>query len=193
MKKYLFAIAIFLIFQTSQAQSFNYEMLGTDSVEFYMKLDSAVKATPDFGFTMADTGLLLMQIFMPETIAALTEIFEDYENYDPYENISAHLEGGWEVASISANDEYYLIKPHRGDKYWIKQLNKSFKDQYYKSSLILYKIDCTEGMLGIVQATKYDSNGKVEYSSPTRDDIIVNMSYAEPETIGEALLDAACK
>ena len=104
MKKYLFAVTILLVGLNSQAQAFNFEMLGTDSVEFYVKLDSAIKATPDFGFTLVDTALLAMQIFQPETLAKLTELFSD-----SYEKMSNHMEGGWVVVGMDDSEKLPLI------------------------------------------------------------------------------------
>jgi hypothetical protein len=193
MRSYIFAIAIFIFSTSARAQFFNYETHAIDSAKLFMKFDSAVKANPDFGYTSIDSTLLFMQILSPEDWVKIMEKFGlDMEDYDPYSHISSHLEGGWEVAALSTEEEYYLIKHFRGDKYWVKQLSKSSKNDYYKSSLILYKIDCREGKLGVVQTTEYNVNGSVEYSSSTRDDIIVSMSYATPDTIGEALLETAC-
>lgn len=194
MKSCLLVITTLGFILTSKAQSFNYEMLGTDSVEFLVKIDSAIKATPDFGYTFVDTAVLAMEIFKPETLAKLTEEIQDaLDNYDPYNHISIHLEGGWEVAASSDEDDYYLIKPFRGDKFWVKQLSKTYNDVYYKSSLILFKIDCKEGMLGEVQATEYDANGTIIHNSPTKKDLIIRMSYAIPDSVGEALIEIACQ
>lgn len=186
MKKLSLLIILLAVCHFSQAQALNFEELGVDSTKFIAKFDSAVKAAPDFGYTVIDTLLIMMSLLSPEELA-------NYVGYDPYENISAHLEGGWEVAATSDNDEYYLIKPLRGDKYWVKQLTKTYKDEYYKSSLTLFKIDCKEGMLGIIQATEYEANGTVKYSSPTWEDYLVSMSYATPDTVGEALVESVCK
>ncbi len=194
MKKYLLAIVILTISHILQAQAVNFEELGIDSTKYMAKLDSAIKVTPDFGYTVFDSAALMMKLLSPEDMARLMDaVNEELAKYDPYEHISAHLEGGWEVAANSDTDEYYLIKPLRGDKYWVKQLTKTSNDEYYKSSLTLYKIDCKEGMLGVVQTTEYDAKGIVTYSSPTRDDILVSMSYATPDTVGEALVESACK
>mgnify|MGYP003390350761 FL=1 len=157
------------------------------------KLDSAVKVTPDFGYTVMDSAALMMKLLSPEDMAKLVDALqEEFEKYDQYEDISAHLEGGWEVAG-NTDDEYYLIKSHRGDKYWIKKLTKGISNEYYKSSLLLLKIDCTEGMWGIVQGTEYDAKGVVTSSIPAMEDFLVNMSYATPDTIGEAIVESACK
>lgn len=194
MKNFLLIIILFVFSQISQAQAFNLEELGIDSIKLMARFDSAVKVTPEFGFTATDTAFLMLKLLSPEDMAKMMEaIKKEIEKYDPYEHISAHLEGGWEVAANSDNDEYYLIKPLRGDKYWVKQLTKTYKDEYYKSSLTLYKIDCKEGMLGIVQATEYEANGTVKYSSPTWEDYLVSMSYATPDTVGEALVESVCK
>ena len=193
MKKYLLAIAIYTVGQISQAQSFNFTELGIDSSEYMAKFDSAVKVTPDFGYTVIDSAALMMKLLSPEDMAKLVDALkEEFEKYDPYEHISAHLEGGWKVAG-NTDDEYYLIKSHRGDKYWIKKLTKGISNEYYKSSLLLLKIDCTEGMWGIVQGTEYDAKGVVTSSIPAMEDFLVNMSYAAPDTVGEAFVESACK
>lgn len=194
MKKHFFVLLIIVVSANSQAQSSFYDQLSIDSTELMSKLDSAIKANPDFGYTSIDTALIMLQILSPEDLLKVLEGASGMiEKYNANEEISEHLEGGWKVAATSANKEYYLMKPLRGDKFWVKQLSKSNKGAYYKASLTLYKIDCKEGMLGIVQTTEYEINGDVAYSSPTRDDIIVSMSYAAPDTIGEALVESACK
>ena len=72
-------------------------------------------------------------------------------------------------------------------------MTKGISNEYYKSSLLLLKIDCTEGMWGIVQGTEYDAKGVVTSSIPAMEDFLVNMSYATPDTIGEAIVESACK
>jgi len=192
MKKFLFLIAL-AVSQILQAQSLNFKELGIDSSKYMAKLDSAIKVTPEFGYTVMDSAALMMKLLSPEDMSKLVDVLkEEFEKYDPYEHISTHLEGGWEVAG-NTDDEYYLIKSHRGDKYWIKKLTKGISNEYYKSSLLLLKIDCTEGMWGIVQGTEYDAKGVVTNSIPAMEDFLVNMSYAAPDTVGEAFVESACK
>ena len=47
--------------------------------------------------------------------------------------------------------------------------------------------------MGVVQSTDYDQKGAVTNSSSAIDDIIVSMDYAVPDTVGEALVETACK
>jgi len=81
---------------------------------------------------------------------------------------------------------------------WIKTVSKNIG--YYTAKgkkvtegnkLVLYKVDCSNRKLGILQIAVYDVNGKI-LDSTKFEDYNVEMDYVIPDTVGEIYLDTYC-
>lgn len=107
----------------------------------------------------------------------------------------------WEYILESENGTYYY-KPNNNRTAWIKVVSE--KTQYYPKEtypkaktidgyvIILWKFDCDDQKMGIVKSTTYSKDGK-SLDSNSQDEILVDMDYVNPDSIGEALLYTFCK
>lgn len=107
----------------------------------------------------------------------------------------------WEFILESENDTYYY-KPNNNRTAWVKVVSEKTKyypkETYPKAKIIdgyvmaLWKFDCDEQKMGIVKSTTYSKDGK-SLDSFSENEILVDMDYVNPDSIGEALLNTFCR
>lgn len=97
----------------------------------------------------------------------------------------------WEEI-LMGNDSKYYYKPNTDKTGWIKEV--SDKTAYYSTNkaqskkiidgykIILYKFDCSEKQIGILQMTTYSKSGKVLKTTKINE-YLVEMDYVIPESI----------
>lgn len=106
----------------------------------------------------------------------------------------------WEEI-LKGNDNKYYYKPNTDTTAWIKET--SDKMAYYPTNsknkkiidgykIVLYKFDCSEKQIGILQMTVYSKSGKV-VSSAKISELFVEMNYVIPDSIGEGMLNLFCE
>lgn len=82
---------------------------------------------------------------------------------------------------------------------WIKKVSKNIEFQTNVKTkknidgyeLILFKVDCNNRKIGLIQIAVYDKNGKL-LSSTKLQDYDVEMDYVIPDSVGETYLDTYC-
>tara|TARA_R110000850_G_scaffold245318_1_gene370200 strand:+ start:329 stop:712 length:384 start_codon:yes stop_codon:yes gene_type:complete len=106
----------------------------------------------------------------------------------------------WEQI-LQTEQEEYFYKPNTQNTAWIKIVSEqtefiSEKTQKKKIidgyKMILWKFDCNGKKIGVIQAIIYSTDGK-SINSFKQNEILVEMDYVVPETIGEKLLDIFCE
>ena len=107
----------------------------------------------------------------------------------------------WEFILESEAGTYYY-KPNNDRTAWIKVVSENTKyypkETYPKAktidgyTMILWKFDCDEQKMGIVKSTTYSKDG-ISINSYSHDEILVEMDYVNPDSIGEALLTTFCR
>ena len=106
----------------------------------------------------------------------------------------------WEQILQTEQGEYFY-KPNTRNTAWIK--NVAEKTEYLSEKtkkneiidgykMILWKFDCREKKLGVIQAIVYTKDGK-SLDSFKQNEVLVEMDYVVPETIGEKLLYIFCE
>ncbi|SCZ00051.1 surface-adhesin E family protein [Flavobacterium caeni] len=106
----------------------------------------------------------------------------------------------WKMLFESEMGTYYY-KPNTDETAWVKIVSN--KTEYYPSKTstqtktvdghktILWKFNCRSRKLGIIKSTTYSKNGKV-LESFSENEILVEMDYVNPDSIGEELLNYFC-
>jgi hypothetical protein len=107
----------------------------------------------------------------------------------------------WEFILESENGTYYY-KPNNNRTAWVKVVSEKTKyypkETYPKAKIIdgyvmaLWKFDCEEQKMGIVKSTTYSKDGK-SLDSFSDDEILVDMDYVNPDSVGEAILNTFCR
>ena len=106
----------------------------------------------------------------------------------------------WEKI-LQTEQEEYLYKPNTRNTAWIKIISEKIEyvsEETQKEEIIdgykmiLWKFDCSGKKIGIIQAIVYSKEGK-SLSSFSQNEILVEMNYVVPETIGEKLLYIFCE
>lgn len=106
----------------------------------------------------------------------------------------------WEPLFDSEKGSYYY-KANTDDTAWTKLVFE--KIEYYSSKtrkseivdgykMTLWKFDCEKKKLGIIQAIVYSKDGK-SLDSFSQNEVLVEMNYVIPESIGERLLWSFCE
>ncbi|MFM9945087.1 MAG: surface-adhesin E family protein [Bacteroidia bacterium] len=107
----------------------------------------------------------------------------------------------WKFLSEEKNGIYYY-RPNTDETAWIKIV--SDKMEYYpkKTSqklatvdgykILLYKFDCKSKKIGVIQATVYSKEGEV-LDTYSENELLVEMNYVNPDSIGEYLLKTFCE
>ena len=106
----------------------------------------------------------------------------------------------WKFLLTTGESEYFY-RPNNSETAWFKIV--SAKTEYYDKSLrklktvdghkiLLCKFDCENKKMGLIKFTTYNKEGKViEYDS--KNEVLVNMDYVNPDSVGEAMLYEFCK
>jgi hypothetical protein len=114
------------------------------------------------------------------------------------ENLTAQE---WQYIATSSDGTEYYFKPNSSKTGWIKQV--SAKTDYFPKELkgqkktingyniCLWKFDCDEKQIGLIQKNTYSSNGEVVDSIIIKD-YNIEMLYVVPDSTGERLLKAFC-
>lgn len=108
----------------------------------------------------------------------------------------------WKLVTEVKNGSYYY-KPNTNETAWIKII--SDKTEYYPTEspegvkktvdgyqLVLWKFDCISKKLGLIQTSVYSKDGTLLNKSK-QNDVLVEMEYVIPETLGEEILKAICQ
>ena len=113
----------------------------------------------------------------------------------PFANIYSQQ---WEIMNIRDSDNTeYSYKSKSSNTAWVKTVQdkieyfKNGKSAYTKGhEIVLYKFDCEEKKMGIMQVTVYDTNNNpleiVDLGENRK------MQYVIPDSIGESLLLHFC-
>lgn len=95
-------------------------------------------------------------------------------------------------------DEKTFMALNTNNTIWIKKVSKNieFHTQQGKKNidgyeLMLFKVDCDNRKLGLIQIVVYDKKGKTVNSTKLKD-YEVDMDYVIPDSVGETYLDTYC-
>jgi|SRR5690606_14764868 len=106
----------------------------------------------------------------------------------------------WEFILESETGSYYY-KPNNNRTAWIKVVSE--KTQYYPKetypkakiidgyTILLWKFDCNDQKMGIIKSTTYSKDGN-SVSTFSQNEVLVEMEYVNPDSIGEAILNTFC-
>ncbi|MCB0743365.1 MAG: hypothetical protein KDC67_05635 [Ignavibacteriae bacterium] len=106
----------------------------------------------------------------------------------------------WEQI-LQTEQEEYFYKSNTHNTAWVKVVSDKIEylsDKTQKTvivdgyKMVLWKFDCRQKQIGIIQALVYNKDGEV-LNSFKQDEILVDMNYVVPETIGETLLYKFCE
>ena len=107
----------------------------------------------------------------------------------------------WQLIIEKENESYYY-KPNTDETAWIKIVSPKTEYQPNKASqasktvdghkLILWKYNCRTKKIGIIKSTTYSKDGKV-LETFSVNDVLVEMDYVNPDSIGEGLLNIFCE
>lgn len=96
----------------------------------------------------------------------------------------------------------YYYKPNTDDNAWIKIVSAEteyYPDKFSKKAkivdgyrVLLWKFDCRNKKLGVIQVTTYSKDGKV-LNTYKENEILVEMNYVNPDSVGEGLLNTFCE
>lgn len=88
----------------------------------------------------------------------------------------------------------YYYKPNTDDNAWIKIVSAEteyYPDKFSKKAkivdgyrVLLWKFDCRNKKLGVIQVTTYSKDGKV-LNTYKENEILVEMNYVNPDSVGE--------
>ena len=105
----------------------------------------------------------------------------------------------WKTISLD-DDEAVFYKYNTDDTAWFKTVSEN-TEYYPKNSkvakivngytLALFKFDCDEKKMGILQMNVYSKEGKIRDHFDVNE-ILADMSYVVPETIGEIYFNEFC-
>lgn len=89
--------------------------------------------------------------------------------------------------AVNTNNTIWIKKVSENTKVYVNQ-EKKIIDGY---QLLLFKIDCDNRKLGLIQVATYDKKGEVVNSTKLKD-YEVEMDYVIPDSVGETYLDTYC-
>ncbi len=102
---------------------------------------------------------------------------------------------------FEVEDGTYYYKPNTSETAWIKVVSN--KTTYYPNkastklktvdgyTIVLWKFNCEDRKLGLIQSNVYSKDGKL-LDSIERNELLVDMRYVIPESIGEQMLTKFC-
>ena len=105
----------------------------------------------------------------------------------------------WKYITTGTDGTEYYYKPNTSKNAWIKQV--SSKTTYYSKaglkktvdgySITLWKFDCEEKKIGLVQCSTYNTNGET-LNTVTFKDYEIEFTYPIPGSTGESMINAFC-
>jgi hypothetical protein len=116
-------------------------------------------------------------------------------------NFSFCYSQDWKLLHESPELGTYYYKPNNYQTAWIKIISE--KTEYYPSKttankktvdgykIVLWKFDCRDRKIGVIKSTTYSKDGTV-LESYNKNEVLVDMDYVNPDSIGESLLNNFC-
>lgn len=111
----------------------------------------------------------------------------------------AEPEGGsaWEFLAVSSTDSIVSVRapiqvPPSGSKVWVKFDHSKDSTIKARSSVELWKFNCTEQSMLALSRVRYDAKGKVSHAENTGDNSFLYQPVI-PESIGEAVMKHGCR
>ena len=87
------------------------------------------------------------------------------------------------------DDSAWFKTSYKNDK--IKERDDSGNDVVVRNSLVLFKFECTNLMMGVLSSLKYDKDGNV-ITSNNVNELFLQMEYVIPDTNGEFIFEYFC-
>ena len=87
------------------------------------------------------------------------------------------------------DDSAWFKTSYKNDK--IKERDDSGNDVAVRNSLVLFKFECTNLMMGVLSSLKYDKDGNV-ITSNNVNELFLRMEYVIPDTNGEFIFEYFC-
>jgi hypothetical protein len=87
-------------------------------------------------------------------------------------------------------DSAWFKTSYKNDK--IKERDDSGNDVVVRNSLVLFKFECTNLMMGVLSSLKYDKDGNV-ITSNNVNELFLRMEYVIPDTNGEFIFEYFCE
>ena len=88
------------------------------------------------------------------------------------------------------DDSAWFKTSYKNDK--IKERDDSGNDVAVRNSLVLFKFECTNLMMGVLSSLKYDKDGNV-ITSNNVNELFLRMEYVIPDTNGEFIFEYFCE
>ncbi len=105
----------------------------------------------------------------------------------------------WIFIETGADNTKYFFKQNTEKTAWTKAesqetiyFDKDIKKTIDGYHLSLWKYDCDERQIGIIQKNTYTKNGKL-VNSFTLKSYEIEMNYVVPDSIGESLINSFCQ
>ena len=99
-----------------------------------------------------------------------------------------------------SEDKTFYIRKRTDDTAWfktsfkndkIKERDDSGNDVAVRNSLVLFKFECTNLMMGVLSSLKYDKDGNI-ITSNNVNELFLQMEYVIPDTNGEFIFEYFC-
>ena len=100
-----------------------------------------------------------------------------------------------------SEDKTFYIRKRTDDTAWfktsfkndkIKERDDSGNDVAVRNSLVLFKFECTNLMMGVLSSLKYDKDGNI-ITSNNVNELFLRMEYVIPDTNGEFIFEYFCE
>lgn len=107
----------------------------------------------------------------------------------------------WKLIDTRENGEKVYIRPNSRNTAWIKEQSSESQMEFDKLdsfanvhnyTLKLFKFDCNSRKIGLINYYKYNTDGEV-YKSEENIEVLVDMVYVIPDSVGEFFLKKHCK
>ena len=105
----------------------------------------------------------------------------------------------WILIDDSESETIYIRK-RTDDSAWFKTVYKNDKtkakadsgyDEVVRKSLVLFKFECINLMMGVLSSLKYDKDGNV-ITSNNVNEFLIQMKYVVPDSYGEFIFEYFC-
>lgn len=107
----------------------------------------------------------------------------------------------WELIAETDDGQQTFMRPHTENSAWFKIIPYQVPTDFVKQGMDkttegyiiqLKRFDCDLKKIGTLVLYYYDKDGNVKYSEETKE-VLVKMSYAVPETVGEFWVNKFCE